>query len=172
MTFDIDANGILHVTAKDKATNNEQKITITGSSGLSKEEVEKMVREAKENAAGDQKRRDSVDSRNRADGMIFSVEKTLKDHRDKVSETEAATVEAALEEAKKAVQDGDPDKINAAIDKLTQASHKLAEVMYKSPSGGGAAQGGPAPGADAKPEQPKDSVVDAEFVDVEDKGKK
>ncbi|MCX6603815.1 MAG: molecular chaperone DnaK [Acidobacteria bacterium] len=172
VTFDIDANGILHVTAKDKATNNEQKITITGSSGLSKEEVEKMVREAKENAAGDQKRRDSVDSRNRADGMIFSVEKTLKDHRDKVSETEAATVEAALEEAKKAVQDGDPDKINAAIDKLTQASHKLAEVMYKSPSGGGAAQGGPAPGADAKPEQPKDSVVDAEFVDVEDKGKK
>ena len=82
------------------------------------------------------------------------------------------TVEAALDEAKKAVQDGDPDKINAAIDKLTQASHKLAEVMYKSPSGGGAAQGGPAPGAEAKPEPPKDSVVDAEFVDVEDKGKK
>jgi len=169
--FDIDANGILHVTAKDKATNNEQKITISGSSGLSKEEVEKMAREAKENAAGDQKRRDSVDARNKADGMIYSVEKTLKDHRDKVSEAEAKTVETALDEAKKAVQEGDADKINAAIDKLTQASHKLAEVMYKSPSGDGAA-GGPPPGAEPKPDAPADSVVDAEFVDVDDKDKK
>jgi molecular chaperone DnaK len=172
VTFDIDANGILHVTAKDKATNNEQKITISGSSGLSKEEVEKMAREAKENAAGDQKRRDSVEARNKADGMIYSVEKTLKDHRDKVSEAEAKSVEVALDEAKKAVQDGDADKINAAIDKLTQASHKLAEVMYKSPSGDGAASGGPAPGAEPKADAPADSVVDAEFVDVDDKGKK
>ncbi len=171
VTFDIDANGILHVTAKDKATNNEQKITISGSSGLSKDEVEKMAREAKENAAGDQKRRDSVDARNKADGMIYSVEKTLKDHRDKVSEAEAKSVETALDEAKKAVQDGDADKINAAIDKLTQASHKLAEVMYKSPSGDGAS-GGAAPGAEPKAEAPTDSVVDAEFVDVDDKDKK
>jgi len=171
VTFDIDANGILHVTAKDKATNNEQKITISGSSGLSKDEVEKMAREAKENAAADQKRRDSVEARNKADGMIYSVEKTLKDHRDKVSEAEAKTVEAALEEAKKAVQEGDAAKINAAIDNLTQASHKLAEVMYKSPTGEGA-PGGPAPGAEPKAEQPADSVVDAEFVDVDDKGKK
>ena len=171
VTIDIDANGILHVTAKDKATNNEQKITISGSSGLSKDEVEKMAREAKENAAADQKRRDSVEARNKADGMIYSVEKTLKDHRDKVSEAEAKTVEAALEEAKKAVQEGDAAKINAAIDNLTQASHKLAEVMYKSPAGEGA-PGGPAPGAEPKAEQPADSVVDAEFVDVDDKGKK
>jgi molecular chaperone DnaK len=171
VTFDIDANGILHVTAKDKATNNEQKITISGSSGLSKEEVEKMAREAKENAAADQKRRDSVEARNKADGMIYSVEKTLKDHRDKVSEAEAKTVEAALEEAKKAVQEGDATKINAAIDNLTQASHKLAEVMYKSPSGEGA-PGGPAPGAEPKADPSADSVVDAEFVDVDDKGKK
>ncbi|MFN9893679.1 MAG: molecular chaperone DnaK [Acidobacteriota bacterium] len=171
VTFDIDANGILHVTAKDKATNNEQKITISGSSGLSKEEVEKMAREAKENAAADQKRRDSVEARNKADGMIYSVEKTLKDHRDKVSEAEAKTVEAALEEAKKAVQEGDATKINAAIDNLTQASHKLAEVMYKSPTGEGA-PGGPAPGAEPKADPSADSVVDAEFVDVDDKGKK
>ncbi|MFN9265602.1 MAG: molecular chaperone DnaK [Acidobacteriota bacterium] len=171
VTFDIDANGMLHVTAKDKATNNEQKITISGSSGLSKEEVEKMAREAKENAAADQKRRDSVEARNKADGMIYSVEKTLKDHRDKVSEAEAKTVEAALEEAKKAVQEGDATKINAAIDNLTQASHKLAEVMYKSPTGEGA-PGGPAPGAEPKADPSADSVVDAEFVDVDDKGKK
>jgi molecular chaperone DnaK len=172
VTFDIDANGILHVTAKDKATNNEQKITISGSSGLSKDEVEKMAREAKENAAADQKRRDSVESRNKADGMIYSVEKTLKDHRDKVSEAEAKAVETALDEAKKAVQEGDSDKINAAIDKLTQASHKLAEVMYKSPAGDGAPASGAAPGAEPKADAPADSVVDAEFVDVDDKGKK
>src|SRR6188472_2359144 len=129
VTFDIDANGILNVTAKDKATNNEQKITITSSSGLSKEEVEKMSREAKENASGDQKRKDGVEARNKIDGLIFSVEKTLKDHRDKVSEDEAKSVETALEEARKARDEGSLEGINAAVDKLTASSHKLAEVM-------------------------------------------
>jgi molecular chaperone DnaK len=176
VTFDIDANGILNVTAKDKATNNEQKITITSSSGLSKEEVDKMSREAKENASGDQKRKDSVEARNRIDGLIYSVEKTLKDQRDKVSEDEAKAVEVALDEARKARDEGSLEGINSAIDKLTASSHKLAEMMYKSPQGGAA---GPSPegdGASAPPPpggaKKDDEVVDAEFVDVDDKGKK
>jgi molecular chaperone DnaK len=164
------------VTAKDKATNNEQKITITSSSGLSKEEIEKMARDAKENASGDQRRKDEIEARNRADNTIYSVEKTLKEHRDKVSEADAKNVEAALEEAKKALQEGGTEKINAAIDKLTQSSHKLAEAMYKAtstpPSGDGA---GPGPQGSAEPPPPSgkktDDVMDAEFVDVEDKKK-
>jgi molecular chaperone DnaK len=175
VTFDIDANGILNVTAKDKATNNEQKITITSSSGLSKEEVDKMAREAKENASGDQKRKDGVEARNRIDGLIYSVEKTLKDHRDKVSPEEATAVEEALENAKKARDEGSPEGINAASDKLTTASHKLAEVMYKASQGGAAGPGPDGAGAGAPPppnDAKKDEVVDAEFVDVDDKGKK
>jgi len=175
VTFDIDANGILNVTAKDKATNNEQKITITSSSGLSKEEVEKMSREAKENASGDQKRKDGVEARNRIDGLIYSVEKTLKEHREKVSEDEAKAVEVALDEARKARDEGSLEGINTAVDKLTASSHKLAEMMYKSAQGGAAAPGPDANGAGAPPpgEQAKnDEVVDAEFTDIDDKGKK
>jgi molecular chaperone DnaK len=173
VTFDIDANGILNVTAKDKATNNEQKITITSSSGLSKDEIDKMAREAKENASADQKRKDQVEGRNRIDGLIYSVEKTLKDHRDKVSADEAKNVEEALEAAKKARDEGSVEGMNAATDKLTAASHKLAEVMYKASQAAPAAEANgasapPPPGAEAK----KDDVVDAEFVDVDDKGKK
>ena len=178
VTFDIDANGILNVVAKDRATNNEQKITITSSSGLSKEEVEKMARDAEMNSADDRRKRDEIEARNRADAMIYNTEKTLKEHRDKISEAEAQGVESALEEAKKAMNEGGLEKINAATDKLTTASHKLAEAMYKSQSAGAngagpgagfdgaGAQGGPN-GAGAQ--QPKDNVVDAEFVDVDDK---
>jgi molecular chaperone DnaK len=175
VTFDIDANGILHVTAKDKATNNEQKITITSSSGLSKDEVEKMAREAKENASADQKRKDAIEAKNRIDGLIYSVEKTLKDHRDKVSPEEAKAVEEALEEAKKARDEGAVEAINTATDKLTSASHKLAEVMYKAsqtpPTGASAADGAGSRAADGAQAEDgkKDDVVDAEFVDVEDK---
>ena len=97
VTFDIDANGILNVLAKDKATNNEQKITITSSSGLSKEEVEKMAKDAEANAADDRKRKDEIDARNRADSMVYQVEKMLKDHRDKIGEADAKQVEEALE---------------------------------------------------------------------------
>jgi molecular chaperone DnaK len=178
VTFDIDANGILNVVAKDRATNNEQKITITSSSGLSKDEVEKMARDAEMNSADDRKKRDEIEARNRADAMIYNTEKTLKEHRDKISEAEAKQVESALEEAKKAMNEGGLDKINAATDKLTTASHKLAEAMYKAQSAGpngagpgagfdGAGAQGGANGAGAQ--QPKDNVVDAEFVDVEDK---
>ncbi len=180
VTFDIDANGILNVSAKDRATSNEQKITITSSSGLSKEEVEKMARDAESHAADDRKRRDEIEARNRADAMIYNTEKTLKEHRDKIGAEDASNIEKAIEEAKKAMQQGDIATINAAVDKLTTASHKLAEAMYKAasqqpPPPSGEAKPGAGPQADGggKTEgKDKDNVVDAEFVDVDDKGKK
>ncbi len=173
VTFDLDANGILNVAAKDRATNNEQKITITSSSGLSKDEVEKMARDAESHSADDRKKKDEIDARNRADAMVYNTEKTLKEHRDKISDADAKQVETALEDVKKAMAEGGIDTLNSATDKLTTASHKLAEAMYKTQSAGG--PGGAEPGAGpetngASPNgQPKDNVVDAEFVDVEDK---
>ena len=174
VTFDIDANGIINVTAKDKATNNEQKVTITTGSGLSKEEIDKMARDAESHAAEDGKRKDEIDARNKADSTLYQVEKLLKEHRDKISDADAKTVEEALENTRKKIADGSVDEINKAVDALTQASHKLAEAMYKAsssgPQGPGASGQGPA-GDGAKPseEKPKDNVVDAEFVDVDDK---
>src|SRR5215213_9323161 len=134
VTFDIDANGILNVTAKDKATNNEQKITITSSSGLSKEEVDKMAKDAEANAADDRRRAEEITERNLADQMVYSTEKMLKEHRDKVSEADAKAVDEALEETRKAIQSGNLEEIRSAKDKLTQASHKLAEAMYRASS--------------------------------------
>jgi len=181
VTFDIDANGILNVTAKDRATNNEQKITITSSSGLSKEEVEKMGKDAEAHAAEDRSQRDQIEARNRADAMVYNVEKTLKEHRSKISDGDARDIEAAIEETKKAIGENDVTKLNAATDKLTAASHKLAEAMYKAssqPSAGeaagsaaGAGGNGAAGGQDGQ-SKPKDDVVDAEFVDVDPKDKK
>jgi molecular chaperone DnaK len=175
VTFDIDANGILNVVAKDRATNNEQKITITSSSGLSKDEVEKMARDAESNSAEDRKKKDEIEARNRADAMVYNTEKMLKEHRDKISDADAKQVESAIEGVKKAMAEGGLDKINSATDQLTTASHKLAEAMYKSQSAGpNGAGGGPQAGEGAQQreqpsEQPKDNVVDAEFVDVDDK---
>jgi len=176
VTFDIDANGILNVTAKDRATNNEQKITITSSSGLSKDEVDKMAKDAEAHGAEDRKRRDEIEARNRADAMVYNTEKMLKEHGDKISADDRKNVETAVEEAKKAIQGGNADEITKATDRLTQASYKLAEAMYKQagPTPGGTA--GPTPGAGATPGgdgagQKKDNVVDAEFVDVDDKKK-
>ena len=183
VTFDIDANGILNVSAKDKATSKEQKITITSSSGLSKEEVEKIATDAESHAAEDRLRRDEVDARNRADAMVYSTEKTLKEYRDKVSDEDASKIEAAIEETRKAVQGSNLDAINKAIENLTQASHKLAEAMYKSTASETPPDGTP-PGAEAADssdgtgtgdsggdKKDKDDVVDAEFVDVDDKPK-
>ncbi len=175
VTFDIDANGILNVVAKDRATNNEQKITITSSSGLSKDEVEKMARDAESNAADDRKKKEEIEARNRADAMVYNVEKMLKEHRDKISDTDAKEVESAVEGVRKAMADGGLENITSATDKLTTASHKLAEAMYKTQApgpngatGAGAEASAGAGGAQAG-EKPKDNVVDAEFVDVEDK---
>jgi molecular chaperone DnaK len=171
VTFDIDANGILNVTAKDRATNNEQKITISSSSGLSKDEVEKMAHEAESHSADDRKKRDEIEARNRADAMVYNVEKMLKEHRDKISDADAKNVESAIEDVKKAMNEGGLDQITSATDRLTQASHKLAEAMYKTQSAGPNGAGPTGGAAQQKPEQekPKDNVVDAEFVDVEDK---
>jgi molecular chaperone DnaK len=176
VTFDIDANGILNVLAKDRATNNEQKITITSSSGLSKEEVEKMARDAESNSADDRRKKEEIEARNRADSMVYNVEKMLKEHREKISEADAKEVETALENTKKAMSEGNLEQINSATDALTNSSHKLAEAMYKAQApgtdgaaGAEAGAGGGATGSTAGAEKPKDNVVDAEFVDVEDK---
>ena len=171
VTFDIDANGILNVTAKDRATNNEQKITITSSSGLSKEEVEKMAKDAEAHAADDRKQKETIEARNQADSLVYNVEKMLKEHRAKISDEEAKNVEEALEETKKAIADNSLERINTAKDKLTNASHKLAEAMYKSaqPGADGAGAPPPPPGDAPKADDKKDNVVDAEFVDVDEK---
>ena len=175
VTFDIDANGILNVTAKDRGTNNEQKITITSSSrplqGRSGEDGEgrRIALRRRSQAA------DTIEARNRADAMVYNVEKTLKEHRAKVGEAEAKEIEEALEETKKVMTENDPAAINAAVDRLTTASHKLAEAMYKASSqpGGGtpppAGDGGRALRRAAAGQGDKDNVVDAEFVDVDDK---
>jgi molecular chaperone DnaK len=174
VTFDIDASGIINVSAKDKATNNEQKITITSSSGLSKDEVEKMAKDAELHSVDDRQKKEEIEARNRADSMVYNIEKMLKEHRDKVGEADVKAVEAALEETKKAMHEGGAERISQATSKLETASHKLAEAMYKAsaqssgPAGGAQADGksNGQKGADSKP---KDNVVDAEFVDVDDK---
>jgi molecular chaperone DnaK len=173
VTFDIDANGIINVTAKDKATNNEQKITITSSSGLSKDEVEKMAKDAELHSVDDRKKKEEIEARNRADAMVYNIEKMLREHRDKVSEADAKSVESAIEETKKAMSEGGTERISQATSKLETASHKLAEAMYRASSqpGGQGGQGGTGStdGNKGGQEKPKDNVVDAEFVDVDDK---
>src|SRR6516225_767489 len=169
VTFDIDANGILNVTAKDTATGKDQKITITSSSGLSKEEVDRMAKEAEAHSAEDKARRQEIESRNMLDGMVYQVEKMLREHGDKISGSERADVENAVADAKKALEGSDAKAMDSARERLQQASHKLAEAMYKAQAG--AAAGGPAPGGDGQTEQKKkdEGVIDAEYVDVEDK---
>jgi molecular chaperone DnaK len=133
VTFDIDANGIVHVSAKDKGTGKEQKITITASSGLSKEEIDQKVKEAEENAEVDKKKREAVEKRNQLDGMITQLEKTLKDNADKIDEQEKENVNQAIEKAKGELEEHaeDAEKLQAAYDELLQSSHKVAEMMYK-----------------------------------------
>jgi molecular chaperone DnaK len=175
VTFDIDANGILNVTAKDRATSKDQKITITSSSGLSKEEVERMAKEAEAHASEDKAKREEIEARNQLDSMVYQIEKMLKEHGDKISGSEKSEVETALADAKKALEGTDAAAMNSARERLTQASHKLAEAMYKSaqPQGGATGAGAAGDGAaqqEPKQEQKKDEgVIDAEYVDVEDK---
>jgi molecular chaperone DnaK len=170
VTFDIDANGILNVTAKDNATGKDAKITITSSSGLSKEEVERMAKDAEAHAAEDKEQRDKVEARNGLDSMVYNVEKMLKDSGDKVADADKAEVETALADAKTTLT-GDPGatELNAAKERLTSASHKLAEAMYKAAAAAAPAEGAPAEAApDASKEAKKDEgVIDAEYVDVE-----
>ncbi len=167
VTFDIDANGILNVAATDKGTKNEQKITITSSSGLSKEEVDKMAKDAEMHSGEDRKKKEAIEARNQGDSMSYNIEKMLKDHGDKISAEDRKTVETELEEVKRILKDdtASAEQIRGATDKLTQSSHKLAEAMYKTESAGAGAAQPEQPEA----EKPKDNVVDAEFVDVDDK---
>jgi len=170
VTFDIDANGILNVTAKDVATGKDQKITITSSSGLSKDEVERMAKDAEAHASEDKAKREEVEARNQLDSMVYQIEKMLKEHGDKISGSERGDVESALADAKKALEGTDAGAMNAARERLTQASHKLAEAMYKSaPPSGGAQAGGEAPGGEAQGQKKDEGVIDAEYVDVEPK---
>jgi molecular chaperone DnaK len=172
VTFDIDANGIVNVSAKDLGTGREQKITITASSGLSKEEIDRMMRDAESHADEDQKAREKIEARNKLDGMIYATEKTLTDHRDKVDSSTISDIEAALADAKGKLESGETDELNAAYEKLVKSSHKLAEIMYQQASqqtgqgdGAGAAEGASA-GSSAGG---GDDVIDAEYVDVDDK---
>jgi molecular chaperone DnaK len=176
VTFDIDANGILNVTAKDNATGKDQKITITSSSGLSKEEVERMAKDAEAHAAEDKEQREAVEARNQLDSLVYNVEKMLKDAGDKVADSDKSEVESALTDAKSTLG-GTPSagELNSARERLTTVSHKLAEAMYKATA---ASAGAPTDGATAAEgttqgttgEQKKDEgVIDAEYVDVDEK---
>jgi molecular chaperone DnaK len=178
VTFDIDANGIVHVSAKDKGTGKEQKITISGSSGISEDEISRMVNEAKENEEEDKKAKELAEVKNQADALVYQTEKTLKEHGDKVSEEDRKNIENELEATKKAIENNDPQNISQAIEKLQTASHKLAEEVYKQTSqqATGSPDGEPqnedsGAGHQAHESSSPDDVVDAEFVDA-DKDKK
>jgi len=171
VAFDIDANGIVNVSAKDMGTGREQKITITASSGLSKDEIDKMMKDAESHSAEDVRKREEIEARNRLDGLVYQMEKTLSENREKVGPV-ASDVEAAIAEAKTALTEGGVEKLNDAFNKLQTASHKLAEALYQSaPSAGGqatddqASAAGASSGASSGGE---DNVIDAEYVDVED----
>ncbi len=173
VAFDIDANGIVNVSAKDMGTGREQKITITSSSGLSKDEIDKMMRDAESHSADDSHKRDEIESRNKLDGLTYQMEKTLNDNREKAGAA-AGDVETAIAEAKKALQEGGLEKLNDAYNQLQAASHKLAEVLYQQTATGeadesadqasaaGAGSSSGTAGAD-------DNVIDAEYVDVDEK---
>jgi molecular chaperone DnaK len=168
VAFDIDANGIVHVAAKDLGTGKEQKITITASSGLDKGNVEEMVRDAESHAAADKAERERVELRNQADQMVYQVEKTLADAPEQVSASDKTPVEEAVQEVKTALEKDDPDAIKTSMERLEKASHRLAEVIYRSQSQAGAGpQPGPGPeaGAAAGPPPGGDDVIDAEVVD-------
>src|SRR6202522_1484047 len=180
VTFDIDANGILNVTAKDNATGKDQKITITSSSGLSKEEVERMAKEADAHSAEDKTQREAIEAKNQLDSMLYNVEKMLRENGDKISGSERGDVENAVADAKKALESNDKAQMDKARESLTKASHKLAEEMYKAaqakapgagagPGGSPTDGGGAAPGADGSGQKKDEGVIDAEYVDVEDK---
>jgi molecular chaperone DnaK len=171
VTFDIDANGILNVSAKDMATNKEQKIRIEASTGLSKDEAERMRREAESHTEEDRKRLAEIEARNRCDSLVYQTEKLLKENRDKLAEADAKAVEEAAAACRSAMAEGGVDKINSATDALMRASHRVAEVLYR--SGGAASAGaGGAAGADAAGgAKPAGDVIDAEFVDMDDSKK-
>ncbi|MBI5777551.1 MAG: Hsp70 family protein, partial [Nitrospirae bacterium] len=173
VSFDIDANGIVHVNAKDLGTGKEQSIKITASSGLSKDEIDKMVKEAQSHTEDDKKRRKLAEARNQADSLIYGTEKNLTEHGDKIGEDDKNKIKEAVAAARKAMEGDNPDAIDEAVRTLTAAAHKLAEEMYKKTSGGAETGGaGTGPNGHAGDGAKSDEkVVDAEFEEV-DKDKK
>jgi molecular chaperone DnaK len=179
VTFDIDANGILNVSAKDKATNKEQKITITASSGLTKEEAEKMRAEAESHSEDDRRRMEEVESRNRLDGILYQAEKMVRENREKIAESDVKSAEEAIEDAKKAIAEGGTARLRSATENLEKSLHKIAEILYKAneakpgaeqaagASAGAGASGSTGSGSAAQDKKPGD-VIDAEYVDVDE----
>jgi len=170
VTFDIDANGIVNVSARDTATGKQQNITITASSGLTKEEIDRMMKEAEAHAAEDAQRRQEIEVRNQADSLVYTTERTLREHGDKVPEGERKVIEDALNEAREALKGDDINRITRAQENLMKASHKLAEIMYReaqAKAGAGSTDAGAA--GQAKSKAPEGDVVDAEFEDLGEK---
>ena len=177
VTFDIDANGMVNVSAKDMGTGREQKITITASSGLSKEEIDKMMREAESHSAEDARKREEVEARNRLDGLVWQIEKTFNENKEKLDGATTSQVESAIADAKKALEEGGVERLNNAFSNLQTASHKLAESLYQGGGSAGASGGeqasaagastGPA-GGGAAASGGDDNVIDAEYVDVDE----
>ena len=168
VTFDIDANGIVNVSAKDLGTSKEQKITITSSSGLSKEEIEKMTREAESHSEEDKKYKEEVEVKNKADNLVYNTEKLLSENRDKISESDIANIESALEDCRQAINEGGTEKINSAVDKLTAATHKLADVLYKQAEPQANSESSTSSESSSE-KSPEGEVIDAEYVDVDEK---
>jgi len=168
VTFDIDANGIVNVSAKDKGTGKEQKIQIQASGGLSEEEINKMVKEAEANKEADKKKRDTVDARNQADSLVFSTEKSLKEHGDKISAEEKKAIEDGIADLRKCLEGTDVEDIKKKTQNLIQVSMKLGEAVYKSQQKPGADKTDNT--KDTKPND-KENVVDADFEDVKEEDK-
>jgi molecular chaperone DnaK len=172
VTFDIDANGILHVSAKDTGTGKQQEITITGHSGLDDKEIDNMVKDAETHAEEDKKRRETIDAKNQADQLVYNLEKLLRENKDKIPAAEADKIQAEIENTKKAIETDDAEKIKKAMEALTQASHKLTEMMYQQASQQQAQQGaagGEAADQGASQDSAEEEVIDAEVVDDEKK---
>jgi molecular chaperone DnaK len=166
VTFDIDANGIVNVSAKDRATNKQQHITITASSGLSEAEIQKMVKDAEAHAAEDKKRRELVEERNKLDSMIYQLEKMVAENGDKISAGTKETLGDAIKAAKEKLDSQDAEVVKAALEELTKASHKVAEELYKSGPGTEAGAAPPPPGAPEEKKEGGDDVVDAEYEEA------
>ena len=166
VTFDIDANGIVNVTAKDQATGKEQKITVTASSGLSKEDVDRMVSDAQAHADEDKTRREEIEARNRLDGLVYSTEKTFNENREKLDPAEASNFESTIADAKKALESNDAAAMNEAAQRVEQASHKLAEAIYKGTASASSGSTGGEPGGGAQGGKEED-VIDTEYVDTD-----
>jgi len=180
VTFDIDANGILHVSAKDLATGKQQAITITGHSGLDESEIQRMIKEAEAHAEEDKRKRQLIETKNQADQMIYSLEKLLRDNKDKISDQDAKAIQEEIEKTRQAIATDNLEEIKQAIDRLAQASHRVSEILYQQAAGpqaqtgqagatGGAA--GSSPGGSQAQTQSEEDVIDAEVVDEEDKNK-